>query len=216
MYQRLLPQIEKGNFHIWRVSMEELHKEVLSSWAKLYCQIWREPPWNEEFWKVEGVIEDIRKEMQRPCAEAFLATVLRPLYNYERMDLCGADTGPYPSDEERTVVVGFTWGYRVIKNDLQQISGTDALDFLFEDVNTGVFYIDELGVNADLRKHGIGDNLSKQLLLAAQKHGCKHITLRTHVEQRAARALYSNLGFIELPVRDSKYPERSYWLKACR
>jgi hypothetical protein len=44
---------------------------MLKSAAKLYCQIWQEPPWNEDFWTVDGVIKDLDDQIQRPGAKAF-------------------------------------------------------------------------------------------------------------------------------------------------
>ena len=162
-------------------------EEVLRKCAELYCQIWKEPPWNEDFWTVEGVIEDIKKQMERPHAVGFWA-----LHGEE--------------------VVGFTWGYEVSKEDLRKISGVETLDVLFEKGDR-VFYIDELGVAPLFRKRGVGEQLSKALIAVAQGLcGIQRFTLRTDIKAIAARKLYIKLGFKELSVRDAEHPERTYWV----
>jgi len=161
-------------------------EEVLRKCAELYCQIWKEPPWNEDFWTVEGVIEDIRKQMKRSNAVGFLAL-------------------------HREEVVGFTWGYEVSKEDLREISGVEALDVLFEKGNR-VFYIDELGVASLFRKRRIGEQLSRSLITAVQNHcEIRRFTLRTDIKAIAARNLYIKLGFSDLSIRDAEHSKRTYW-----
>lgn len=165
----------------------DLEKEkVLRKCAELYCQIWKEPPWNEDFWTVEGVIEDIKKQMKRPNAIGFLS-----LHGEE--------------------VVGFTWGYEVSKDNLREISGVEVLDVLFEKGNR-VFYIDELGVASLFRKMGIGEQLSKSLI-ATVLNSCeiRRFTLRTDIKAIAARNLYIKLGFRDLSIRDAEHSTRTYW-----
>lgn len=162
------------------------NEEILRKCARLYCQIWKEPPWNEDFWTVEGVIEDIKKQMKQPNAVGFLAL-------------------------HRGEVVGFTWGYEVSKEDLREISGVEALDVLFKK-GSRVFYIDELGVDSSFRKRGIGEQLSK-VLIATARNSCeiRSFTLRTNIEAVAARNLYVKLGFRDLSIRDAEHSQRTYW-----
>ena len=51
------------DLNIVRVSAGVISKDLLESWAKLYCEIWKEPPWNEDFWVPEKVAEDLTMEM---------------------------------------------------------------------------------------------------------------------------------------------------------
>jgi len=156
--------------------------------AELYCAIWKEPPWNEEFWTVRGVSDDFLVQIRRPCAKVCLAFA-----GLER-------------------VVGFAWGYEVSRNNLREIAGTDALDFLFMD-RERVFYVDEVGVAPGFREQKIGEQLSKSLIAAAyEDHGITRITLRTDVGAQAARSLFAKIGFKELEVRDKEHPDRTYWL----
>ena len=166
--------------------IEVKDKEVLRECAELYCQTWKEPPWNEDFWTVEGVIEDIKKQMKRSQAIGFLA-------------FCDGK------------VIGFTWGYEVSKKDLQEISGVTALDILFE--RSRVFYIDELGVSLSFRKRGVGKQLSKTLIATARNsREIRCFTLRTDVKAVAARNLYIKLGFKDLSVQDAEHSQRTYWV----
>ena len=174
-----------------RVKIEKLevnNKEILKKCAELYCQIWKEPPWSEDFWTVKRVIKDIREEMERKNAVGFLA-----LYGDE--------------------VVGFIWGYEVSKEDLRQISGVDALDVLFKK-RARVFYIDELGVASLFRRRGIGEQLSRTLITVV-RNSCKIqcFTFRTDIKVPAvARNLYSKLGFRDLSIRDAEHSQRTYWV----
>lgn len=160
--------------------------------AELYCEIWKEPPWNESFWTVKGVISDIKKEMAHPLAAMLIV-----------MGMNGSLQGEY---------VGFTWGYEVSRDDLRKISGTNALDHIFAN-GAKVFYIDELGVRPSARDQGIGKRLSRALIQIARNRGCTRAVLRTDVEAKAARAVYAKIGFEEMDVHDAQHKERTYWLK---
>lgn len=163
--------------------------EVLLGCAELYCQIWKEPPWNEDFWKAEDVRRDILRDSQKPAGECFIATF---------------------QNGNGHEVAGFTWGYMSSREHLTEISGSNF--FMNSPLLDGnVFYVDELGVNSDFRGHGIGKHLSDQLILNAKANGADSLVLRTDEKALAARALYALLGFNEIPVRDANFPGRTYW-----
>jgi len=90
-----------------RVYMKSIRPELLVRWAECYCEIWKEAPWNEDFWRPEVVIEDFREEMKNPDAIAFLAV-------------------------REGSVCGFTHGYSVDREGLRSIAGNSLLDCLFE------------------------------------------------------------------------------------
>lgn len=169
------------------VEMRKASEKMLWDCAKLYCQIWREEPWNEEFWTPEVVIQDMRKEMARPCAEGYLAI---NIYNSQ--------------------VIGFTWGYSVSQSEMQIISGNEKLNFLFS-ANNRVFYVDELGVAKEHRHHGIGNSLAANLLVAAMIRGINLIVLRTNKKAEAATSIYREIGFQNLLIEDQQHPDRTYW-----
>lgn len=190
-----------------RLNWDPVSEEIRKKCARLYCQIWKEPPWNESFWEEAGVLADMQRELEKPCAEGFIAVYLRALYRYE-YENCRT-----VSDETLMMVAGFTWGYPVSQEELREIAGNNALDPLFCE-HSRVFYVDELGVNSEHRGRGIGKRLSHLLLKAAKTHGIKLAVLRTDDQAVAARRLYSSLGFSELTARDERYPERTYWVLA--
>ncbi len=160
-----------------------LKTSLISTWAQLYCKIWLEAPWCEDFWKPEEVVKDFRTEMSRQHAVGFLAL-------------------------EDDVVIGFTHGYSVDKAELRVIAGNTLLDSLVDD---RVFYIDELGVGSEYRGLGVSLQLSTHLLDAVVLAEIKTVLLRTDKNALVARGLYQRLGFEELSVHDSEYPDRTYW-----
>lgn len=190
-------------------------QDTLNQLAVLYCNIWKEEPWNEDFWKPEYVADDIMLELAREDATAFLALV------------CDK-------------VVGFTHGYSVDVVDMRKIAGNNQLDVLFAPIAVGggyytnylfdsenestdvvtqntslrrYFYIDELGVDAAYRGKYVGKQLTYALLAYAETRYVDGVILRTDVLAVAARALYIKAGFTEIPVRDENHPTRTYWVK---
>ncbi len=174
-----------GNITIHSIDLGTPFKDVLLQWAKLYCDIWKEEPWLEDYWKPEEVVIDLFQEMMRPGAEGFLA-----MLDYK-------------------VVVGFTHGYSVGRAELEEIAGSNLLDSLFIN-NDRIFYIDELGVDRNYRGQGIAHKLTAMLISEARRNG--PVILRTDTRAHAARHVYEKLKFKELDVHDAKYPERTYWL----
>lgn len=164
--------------------MTGLDNRALRKIAELYCQIWKESPWYEDFWKPEEVMADIKKELLKGASKGFIAT----------------------KDGE---VVGFTWGYEVTKEDLREISKSNLLDYLF-DVEGTYFYVDELGVDIAFRGRGLGELLSRSLIKDLQ---LTCLLTRTDIKAQKARALYENLGFSDLRVKDTEHPNRTYWLR---
>lgn len=172
------------DFQIVPVTFDVEQEIWIKECAQLYCQLWQEPPWNEFYWTSEQVIQDMQRELAMPSAQCFMAM------NPE--------------------VIGFTWGYSVDRETLREISQGDHLDRLFS-AQARVYYIDELGVSSSHRGKGIGKELTTHLTLYAQSQGHTIVTLRTDKQAMEARSVYAKLGFVELPVIDSRYPDRSYW-----
>jgi len=163
------------------VSLKQAGKKRRRECAKLYCEIWREPPWDEDFWDPEGALKDMDREMKRPGAVGFLALINKK-------------------------VVGFTWGYAVSQDELCEIGG-NALSILFD--GSKVFYVDELGVQALYRRKGIGESLSLYLINEAKKKA-EIICLRTDQRAYDARSLYAKLGFKDTGIKDQTYDDRTY------
>lgn len=178
-----------------RISIVDLQnsfaeKSLLTKCAELYCKIWREPPWNEHFWKAEDVKKDIVNEISKTAGKCLIATLDKP-------------TG--------SEIIGFTWGYMANPEYLLEISGSDY--FINNCKSLGnIFYVDELGVDPRFRKSGIGKKLSEKLISHAKKSGANFVTLRTNKKAMPARKLYNQLGFRELLIQDKQHTERTYWI----
>lgn len=154
--------------------------------AELYCGIWKEPPWNEDFWTVEGVVADMKQQLSKRNACGYVVV-------------------------NRAKVVSFTWGYEVSSKELVEISGSHQLDMLFAG-DKRVFYIDELGTAKAYRRRKLGKEISWRLLSDAESKGFDFAVLRTESQAVPARTLYQELGFQELPVFDKQHQTRTYWV----
>ena len=128
----------------------------------------------------------LSEEMQRPDAECFVA-------------------------KELSRIIGFTWGYSVSRQELAKIAGGEQLDFITEN-DPRIFYIDELGVNIQNRRKGVGERLTTELLNHARRGGFRKVVLRTDLSAVPAHRLYARLGFSELDVKDGRHENRNYWL----
>jgi len=155
--------------------------------AELYCRIWKEPPWCEDFWQPNDVLNTLKKELDKPAAACWLAIT------------------------QTQEILGFTWGYGVNRYDLRKIAGNNQINYLFKD-NKKVFYIDELGVDNKKRQKGLGKTLTIKLIDHAISHDYGKIALRTDIKAIPARIVYQRLGFKELDIKDANHPTRSYWL----
>ena len=56
------------------------------------------------------------------------------------------------------------------------------------------FFVNEVGVNEDVRLNGIGTALMQRLLEVARDKGCQGIWLATEIDNLEARALYRKLN----------------------
>jgi len=157
--------------------------------AKLYCEIWKEPPWNEDFWKPKKVIRDLQEQMAKQNAIFLIAT------------------------NETTEIIGFTWGYEINIAELSQISGVSVNVWKKEIRKKGLFYIDEFGVKGIYRGMGIGQRLVKELLKQISCFDINCIILRTDALAIPARTVYSKVGFKESVIHDAEHQDRTYWLK---
>lgn len=196
----------------FRTSWDEVPEEILRSCAELYCNVWKEAPWNEDFWKPEEVLVDISKEMSRQGADCFIAFYVAGLGYCEYENKHNLSEKPIArTEEERTRVLGFTWGYPVDAKEMRDISGNNYLDRWFT-LGKKMFYVDELAVKNDYRGQKIGSELSRLLIKSAKSQGFRKAILRTDKKAVAAKRLYVKMGFRDLEIEDSTYPNRTYWL----
>lgn len=178
-------------FSILHVDPDTLLLSYANQWSNLYCEIWKEPPWNEDFWKPWKVRRELHREIRYQHGEAFLALVWDPEY-------------------EDGKVVGFTHGYSVTCQEMRIIAGNGLMNKFFKN-RERVYYVDELGVAKEYRGRRISLWLTRSLIHAARDHGLTCMLLRTDMQAMAARHLYQRLGFTELKVHDAQHPDRTYW-----
>ncbi|MDD3006716.1 MAG: GNAT family N-acetyltransferase [Candidatus Pacebacteria bacterium] len=153
--------------------------------ADVYCKIFAEPPWNEN-WAASKVLQDMMDQAAMP-------------------GFCGL----FAREEDK--IIGFTWGYLVSKIEMQEIAGNTELDFIFDGCKQ-VFYGDELGVSAPFRGKEYGRQLCQGLIDQVKKDNrTSAFVLRTDTMAQTARSLYHHLGFIDLHIRDNVYENRTYW-----
>lgn len=167
---------------------KEGRKESL---AKLYCDVWREPPWNEDFWKEDEVKEELLIQNNKPGAVACYAVFQN--CDYER-------------------VIGFTLGYQVDEEEMRKISSSCDLDYLFHD-GKKVFYIDELAVERSCRCQGVASVLGIVLQDKIREEDFQLLILRTEKTAIPARQVYTKLGFYDTEIKDGKHLSRTYLIK---
>ncbi|MBM4177497.1 GNAT family N-acetyltransferase, partial [Candidatus Gribaldobacteria bacterium] len=159
----------------------EAESSFVKGLAELYCQVWQEPPWNENFWKPSEVMADIKKALNKPCAIGYAVVISESLpYSGGIIWMAG------PSVQKESVI-GFTLGYEVSKEEMAEISGHKQLDVLFNGAR--VFYIDELAIAKKHRQKGLATEISWWLLRFVESQGIGVVVLRTDIKAKAARAL---------------------------
>ena len=167
---------------------------LISDLAEIICEVFSEPPWNESF-SAGRIMFGLGVEMMRK--NSILVTA---------------------KHQQNGRLIGYILGQElVVKSDdprdqtFFKISGGYDLDFLAQN-NQRTFYVGGLGVRANYRRLGVAEKLSATLLKELKKNKFTYRLGRTGIKVKSMRNLYSKQGFIELPVRDIHYPERSYWL----
>jgi ribosomal protein S18 acetylase RimI-like enzyme len=183
---------------IARVSVEELRADksgaLIEQLATLIYDVFREPPWNEEPEKPR-IHFGLGTGLMRRNAILYIAKI-----------------------KSSGKIVGYIMGLELLSETedhrdctLSEISGTHALDFLVEG-GKRVFYVSGLGVDPKFRRCHVAERLSVALINELRMEGFTYRLGRTDISATAMRALYTKLGFQELSVHDTLYPERTYWL----
>jgi ribosomal protein S18 acetylase RimI-like enzyme len=167
---------------------------MISELAELICDVFSEPPWNERF-SATRIMFGLGVEMMRKNAILIIA-----------------------KHKQEGHVIAYMLGQElVVESDdprdqtFLKISGGHDLDALGNNQQR-TFYVSGLGVRAKYRRLGVAEQLSATLLSELRRHQFDYRLGRTDLQAHGMRKLYIKQGFIELPVYDLKYPERSYWL----
>jgi hypothetical protein len=181
---------------IERIAVEDLREHrsgvLIGQIASLAYRAFREPPWNDDLERPR-LHFGLGVDLMRRNAVAFIA-------------------------KASGKIAGYAVGYEVLRESedprdltLRAISGTSALDYLFEG-GTRVFYADTVCVEPGARRRQIAYGLAAAVIPVLRREGFAYYIGRTAIGAIAMRFLFAKLGFEELPVRDAVFPERSYWL----
>ena len=183
---------------IERIAVEDLRADtsgvLIEQMGSLAHRAFREPPWNDDLEKPR-LHFGLGVDLMRRNAVAFIAKA-----------------------KASGKIAGYAVGYEVLRESedhrdltLRAISGTTALDYLFEG-GTRVFYADTVCVDPGARRRQIACGLAAAVIPVLRREGFTYYIGRTAIGAIAMRSLFAKLGFEELPVRDAVFPERSYWL----
>ena len=160
---------------------------IMEEVVKLYRKIFQDPPWKEEF-TLEEVLTAIKEQFSMPNPIAL-------------------------SVFKNNKVIGFAWMYQIFKSDLEE--GTrysPRLNFLF-DGQKKIFYLQEIGIEKEMRGQGVGKKLIEELLQRAKNKGADIIVLSTNHNAKPIVSLISKVGFQNSGIiRPPKKLERTYWI----
>ncbi len=198
-----LNQLEKSN-----------EENIFLSIAKCYCDIWKEPPWCEDFWKPEEVSCELITQMSKKGAIGIFVIEYQDKIRFEiyrgRYNFTYKPPGLSVLVKK---VIGFSWGYSISRNEIYNLSGKSENEWQEKNIYFGdssYFYIDELGVNKDFRRGGYGDAITQIMLRTAIKGNNNSVLLRTDVDAVPAVNLYQKCGFKLSGVRDKEHKNREY------
>jgi ribosomal protein S18 acetylase RimI-like enzyme len=183
---------------IERVSVEDLRADksgvLIEQLASLAYRAFREPPWSDELERPRLHL-GLGVDLMRRSAVGFIA-----------------------KDKDSGKIAGYALGFEVFRESedhrdltLSAISGTTALDYLFEG-GTRVFYADTVCVDPGTRRRQIACGLAAAVIPVLRREGFTYDIGRTDIGAIAMRSLFAKLGFEELAVRDAVFSDRSYWL----
>jgi GNAT superfamily N-acetyltransferase len=181
-----------------RIAVEDLRADksgvLIEQIGSLAYRVFREPPWNDDLERPR-LHFGLGVDLMRRNAVAFVAKA-----------------------EASGKIAGYALGYEAFQESddpreltLGAISGTTALDYLFEGGNR-VFYGDTLCVDPDARRRQIGYGLVAAQIPVLRSEGFTYRIGRTALNATAMRGLFAKLGFQELEVCDAVFPDRTYWL----
>ena len=188
--------MDADDIAIERIAVEDLRADtpgvLIEQMGSVAYRAFREPPWNDDLEKPR-LHFGLGVDLMRRNAVASIA-------------------------KASGKIAGYAVGYEVLRESedhrdvtLRAISGTTALDYLFEG-GTRVFYADTVCVDPGARRRQIAFGLAEAVIPVLRREGFTYYIGRTAIGAIAMRSLFAKLGFEELPVRDAVFPERTYWL----
>ncbi len=185
-------------FHVQTISLADIRADeqgaLVAELADIICEVFSEPPWNESY-SPARIMLGLGVEMMRK----------NPILLAAR-------------HKQQGHLIGYLLGQELVAESADprdqtffKISGGYALDYLANDKQR-TFYVGGLGVRAQYRRLGIAEQLSARLVSELRSQKFTYRIGRTDLTATSMRNLYVKQGFVELPVRDLNYPERSYWI----
>jgi len=185
-------------FDVQVIKLNDLRSDqkglLISDLAEIIVEVFSDPPWNENF-SATRIMFGLGVEMMRKNAILVIAR-----------------------HKQESHLIGYILGQELVVDSddcrdqtFSKISGGYNLDFLANN-NQRTFYVGGLGVRSKYRRLGVAEQLSTTLISELRRHKYDYRIGRTDKQADSMRNLYIKQGFKELPVDDSNYPERSYWL----
>lgn len=168
----------------WRIkALAADNEDDVMELAEFYCEVWKEPPWNENFWQAEEVADKIRNDLRANNSLWLLAKI-----NGE--------------------IIGFALGHEISSEKFFEMTRqTHCAEF----GGGRIFYHAELAIKKDFRLQGIGSELMRVLETFAVSSGCLFAVVRT--KSVGAMKILENLNFQKTTVEHPGDPERKYWIK---
>lgn len=176
--------------------------------VKVYKSAFAEPPW-DEFTKCAmcGVNYGIGETANPPkqCKKCSNPLRLKEFWSTEEiksdLEFAFSQNAAIVLIAELDEIVGFTWGYQIPLNKFPFLNGL---------VNQEANYMDEIAVNGNMRKRGIGKLLGQTYIERIRVANTPEIILRTDERNSSSMALFQSLGFENMHILDPDYDYRVY------
>ncbi len=176
--------MESIKYNTYKQSESVPDDQIISA-AELYCRIWKEEPWNED-WTVDRATKKL----------------LNILSHDDSLLILGI------SDNK---VRGFVSGKSISLKNLDKRTKKSLKDVI--DSND-IYSIAEIGVDSSCRGQGLGKKLLGGLIdqVITKNKDAKFVS-HTDTKAESAKRLYENLGFRDTNILDSSLPTHTYWVR---
>ena len=105
------------------------------------------------------------------------------------------------------------WSVKAFANEMMSASSVNivameamsVVGFLVAWIVVDQLHVANIAVAGDHRRRGVGGAMMKWLLAEAAQRGCATSTLEVRESNRAARSMYSQLGYCSVSIRKTYY-----------
>ena len=158
--------------------------QILSA-AELYCRIWKEEPWKED-WTIDRATEKLVNILKHNNSLLMFGVL-------------------------ENKVCGFAGGKSISQKDLDERTKKSLADIITSD---DIYSIAEIGVDSSYRGQGLGKKLLGELIdqVIAKNKDAKFV-LHTDIKAESAKRLYESLGFKHTDIMDSSLQTHTYWVR---